>query len=215
MMGVPEELPTLDCDATREEASKESERERGRRERGVKVDRRDFLKKSGAVVAGGLLADLGILEQAAAAAAAKRTEGRPNIVFILVDEMRFPSVFPAGVDTPAEFLRRFMPNVFSLWQHGVKFEDYYSSGNACSPARRDDRDRPVPASAVAARDADLLEWAGAAARLPTYGKLLRQFGYDTPYFGKWHSLQSTASPSTVGYLRTTASRDDQPRPCRH
>lgn len=128
-MGVPEELPTLDCDATREEASKESEGERG----GSKSGSTGLPEKSGAVVAGGLLADLGILEQAAGAA--KRIKGRPNIVFILVDEMRFPSVFPAGVDTPAEFLRRFMPNVFSLWQHGVKFEGYDSSGNACSPAR--------------------------------------------------------------------------------
>ena len=97
------------------------------------MDRRDFLKKSGTVVAGGLLAELGILEQAAGAAT--RANSRPNIVFILVDEMRFPSVFPAGVNTPAEFLRRFMPNLFYLWQHGVKFESYYSAGNACSPAR--------------------------------------------------------------------------------
>ncbi len=84
------------------------------------MDRRDFLKKSGGAVAAGLLADLGVLEQAAGAA--RGTNGRPNIVFILVDEMRFPRVFPAGVDTPAEFLRRYMPNVFYLWQHGVKFE---------------------------------------------------------------------------------------------
>src|ERR1700756_5332737 len=97
------------------------------------MDRRDFLKKSGAVVAGGLLADLGIVEQAAGAA--RKTNRRPNIVFILVDEMRFPSVFPAGAQTPAGVLRRYMPNVFYLWQHGVKFEGYYSAGNACSPAR--------------------------------------------------------------------------------
>ena len=32
-------------------------------------------------------------------------------MFILVDEMRFPSVFPAGVSTPAELCRS-MPNVF-------------------------------------------------------------------------------------------------------
>ena len=83
------------------------------------MDRRDFLRTSGALVAGGVLADLGIFEQAAGAAG--KTQSRPNIVVILVDEMRFPSVFPAGVHTPAEFLRRFMPNVFYLWQHVVKF----------------------------------------------------------------------------------------------
>ena len=52
------------------------------------------------MVAGGVLADLGILEEAAGAA--RKTNSRPNIVVILVDEMRFPSVFPVGVQTPAE-----------------------------------------------------------------------------------------------------------------
>src|ERR1700733_3676337 len=96
------------------------------------MDRREFLQKSGAVMAGGLLAELGILEEAAGAA--RNTNSRPNIVLILVDEMRFPSVFPAGVNTPAEFLRRYMPNLYHLWPRGVKFESYYSAGNACSPA---------------------------------------------------------------------------------
>src|SRR5690348_13121158 len=97
------------------------------------MNRRDFLKQGGAVVGGGLLADLGFFETATRAAA--KTERRPNIVFILVDEMRFPSVFPSGIHTPEQFLRRFMPNVFELWRFGVKFEDYYGAGNACSPAR--------------------------------------------------------------------------------
>ena len=64
----------------------------------------------------------------------KRTR-RPNILLILVDEMRFPSVFPGGVSTPDQYLAQYMPNLFHLWQHGVKFESYYGSGNACSPAR--------------------------------------------------------------------------------
>lgn len=160
------------------------------------MDRRDFLKKSGGVVAGGLLADLGILEQAARAAA--KTDRRPNIVFILVDEMRFPRVFPAGVHTPAEFLQRYMPNLFYLWQHGVKFEGYYSSGNACSPAR----------ATIATGLYPHQQWLLATRTtsgpslqpgFPTYGKLLRQFGYETPYFGKWH-LSNPPAHGTVGYL---------------
>jgi arylsulfatase A-like enzyme len=160
------------------------------------VDRRDFLKKGGAVVAGGLLADLGIAEQAAGAV--RRTNRRPNVVFILVDEMRFPRVFPTGVHTPAEFLRRFMPNVYYLWQHGVKFEGYYSSGNACSPAR----------ATIATGLYPHQQWLLATRTtsgpslqpgFPTYGKLLRQFGYETPYFGKWH-LSNPPAHGTHGYL---------------
>ncbi len=161
------------------------------------MDRREFLQKGGAVVAGGLLAELGILEEAAGAAG--RTSSRPNIVFILVDEMRFPSVFPVGVSTPEEFLRRFMPNVFYLWQRGVKFERYYSSGNACSPAR----------ATIATGLYPHQEWLLATRTtsgpslqtgFPTYGRLLRQFGYQTPYFGKWHLSDPPADGRTAGYL---------------
>jgi uncharacterized sulfatase len=79
------------------------------------MDRKEFLQKGGAAVAGGLLADLGLLERAAGAAT--RTDSRPNIVFILVDEMRFPSVFPPGVNTPAEFPPAHAERVLR-WRHG-------------------------------------------------------------------------------------------------
>jgi arylsulfatase A-like enzyme len=160
------------------------------------MERRDFLKKSGAVAAGGLLANLGTLEQAASAAG--KTNGQANIIFILVDEMRFPTVFPAGVHTPAEFLRQFMPNVFHLWQHGVKFEGYYSAGNACSPARA------TIATGLYPHQQWLLATRTSSGpslqpSFPTYGKLLRQLGYQTPYFGKWH-LSNPPAHGTVGYL---------------
>jgi arylsulfatase A-like enzyme len=167
------------------------------REAEADVDRRDFLKTSGAVVAGGLLADIGIVEQAAASA--RRTARRPNIVFILVDEMRFPSVFPAGVSTPEEFLARYMPNVHYLWRHGVKFEGYYSSGNACSPARATIATGLYPHQqwllATRTKNGPALQTA-----FPTYGKLLRGLGYRTPYVGKWHLSDPPANGSTAGYL---------------
>jgi len=161
------------------------------------MDRRDFLKKSGAAVAGGALADLGIFEQAAGAAT--KIERRPNIVFILVDEMRFPTVFPQGVSTPEQFLAQYMPNVFELWRHGVKFESYYSAGNACSPARATLATGLYPHQEwlLATRTA-----AGPALQpgFPTYGKLLRQLGYKTPYFGKWHLSNPPSNGTTTGYL---------------
>jgi arylsulfatase A-like enzyme len=161
------------------------------------MDRREFLKKSSAVAAAGLLADLGVFERTAAAAT--RADGRPNIVFILVDEMRFPSVFPAGVNTPAEFLARFMPNLFYLWERGVKFENYYTAGNACSPARATIATGLYPHQewllATRTTSGPSLQRA-----FPTYGRLLRQFGYQTPYFGKWHLSNPPRHGRTAGYL---------------
>src|SRR3954447_20419741 len=167
------------------------------------MDRREFLKRGGATLAGGVLAEAGVFERAASAAPGMGR--RPNIVFILVDEMRFPSVFPAGVRTPEAFLRRFMPNVHELWRHGVKFERYYSAGNACSPAR----------AALATGLYPHQQWLLATRTssgpslqdgFPTYGKLLRRMGYRTPYFGKWHLSNPPADGSLDGYLENYGFR---------
>ena len=162
------------------------------------MDRREFLQRTGAVAAGGMLANLGIFDQAAAAAAPAGE--RPNIVFILVDEMRFPTAFPAGIRTPEQYLERFMPNLAELWKRGVVFDRYYSAGNACSPSRATMATGLYPHQ----------EWlcstrttAGPALQtaFPTYGKLLRGFGYRTPYVGKWHLSNPPENGDVTGYLQ--------------
>ena len=118
---------------------------------------------------------------------------RPNILFILVDELRFPSVFPAGVNNVDEFLARFMPNVHSLWQKGVKFGRHYTAASACTPSRG------VLITGLYSQQSWLMltltNTPGQRALrhrstrpIPTYGKLLRRAGYQTPYIGKWHVL---------------------------
>ena len=137
----------------------------------VDVDRRDFLKKSGAVVAGGMLADLGIVRKAAGAAG--KDQRRPTSSSSWSTRCASRRVFPTGVHTSAEFLRRYMPNVFELWHHGVKFEGYYSAGNACSPARATLATGLYPHQqwllATRTRAGPALQPA-----FPTYGKLLRR-----------------------------------------
>ncbi|HET8980906.1 MAG TPA: sulfatase-like hydrolase/transferase [Solirubrobacteraceae bacterium] len=175
------------------------------------VDRRRFMKTMGAAAAGGILAELGVFEQMAGGATgpAGGRSRRPNIIFLMVDEMRFPSVFPHGVRTPEQFLERFMPNLHVLWRHGVKFTNHHTAGVACSPARASLVTGLYPhqqwlLQTRAGRLAPSLQTA-----LPTYGKLLRSLGYRTPYVGKWH-LSNTplrgaksnpcASEHTSGYL---------------
>lgn len=60
---------------------------------------------------------------------------QPTILYITVDELRFPTIFPNGISTPAEFLARFMPNLDRPWQRGVKFDRFYGGASDCTPER--------------------------------------------------------------------------------
>jgi arylsulfatase A-like enzyme len=162
------------------------------------LDRRRFLKSMGAVGVGGVLADLGLFDRMANGYVGAPGK-RPNLIVLLVDELRFPSVFPKGIETPAQFLRTFMPNVYELWRHGVRFTEHHTAGNACSPAR---------ASLVTGLYPHQ-QWLlvtrtpqGPSLRpgFPTYGKLLRDLGYRTPYIGKWHLSNTPPGGGTTGYL---------------
>lgn len=116
----------------------------------------------------------------------------PNILFVLVDEMRYPVHFPAGIDSPDAYLARFMPNLYQhLWQGGVRFDNFRTAAGACTPSRG------VLLTGMYSQQSWLITTitgpnaAGDAppslsTDYPTYGKLLLAAGYDTPYFGKFH-----------------------------
>src|SRR5689334_8329574 len=119
----------------------------------------------------------------------------PNIILIHVDELRFPTEFPDGVVTPEGFLARFMPYTYKfLWQDGVKFTNYYNAASDCSPSRA------AMVTGLYAHQTYLMctrfstsnpqapsqPQPSLSPAFPTYGKLLREMGYDTPYIGKWH-----------------------------
>jgi arylsulfatase A-like enzyme len=155
------------------------------------MDRRTFLVSAGAGAAGSAL---GVRSGRAQTGSSNPASGpKPNILFILVDELRYPSVFPSGVSSVDQFLASFMPNVYALWQRGVKFGSHYTAATACSPARG------VLISGLYSQQSWLLQTIKNGLGLsrvsptpplnpvfPTYGKLLRRTGYETPYIGKWH-----------------------------
>ncbi|MBV8819806.1 MAG: sulfatase-like hydrolase/transferase, partial [Acidobacteriaceae bacterium] len=95
------------------------------------MKRRDFLK-SGAAVTGGIFSGL---HKSSAQSAGPVPGPKPNILFILVDELRYPTVFPNNM-TLDEFLANYMPNLYTrIWQRGVKFGNHNTAANACTPSR--------------------------------------------------------------------------------
>ena len=103
-------------------------------------DRRTFIKQ-GLLAAGGLA--LGATGGRSVAARsrhgpkpathrdAKRARGGPpNILVILVDQMRTPRWFPSGASP-----RELIPNLIALRHGAVNFDRHYTASNDCSPSR--------------------------------------------------------------------------------
>ncbi|MDO9711083.1 sulfatase-like hydrolase/transferase [Paracraurococcus lichenis] len=180
------------------------------------MERRNFLKSAGMAAAAGALAGKEGIAGSGDAPPGPVPGPQPNILFILVDEMRFPSVFPEGVTDAGGFLQKFMPNVYSLWQRGVKFGQHYTAASACTPSRG------VLITGLYSQQSWLMQTltnepgqVSATPPLnpayPTYGKLLRRAGYQTPYVGKWHvsfevvtglepyGFRGLTTPDPVGY----------------
>lgn len=176
------------------------------------MKRRDFLKSTTAIT-GGVLSGLHTASAEKASHDGPVSGPQPNILFILVDEMRYPTVFPDHIKSPGEFLKVFMPNLHKLWKKGVKFGNYHTGANACTPSRGViltglysqqswlidtilstpcDKDACGPGDYPPPSRQPILN-----PSYPTYGKLLKRQGYRTPYVGKWHVSVPTADSNTL------------------
>ncbi len=150
------------------------------------MERKTFVQSTVA----GLLTGLGLGETSMAAA--PNSKKQPNILYILVDQLRFPKVFPEGIHSAADFLKHFMPNTYALWQYGVKFSNHFTAGVACTPSRGClitglYGEQSWLVQTITSRPGSLFALQPHLNKAyPTYGRLLRGAGYQTPYIGKWH-----------------------------
>lgn len=169
--------------------------------RSRKMNRREFLGLATAIAGGALMGQsLTACNEGGGSSTnvSPTSEGAPNILVIQVDQLRFPVNFPAGVTTADQYMERFMPNLYKhLWKDGVKFANHQISAAACTPSRCSTLTglyahqtwtlTTVNGNGPGGDPPPNLDPA-----FPTYGSLLRQAGYQTPYFGKFHC--STAYP---------------------
>ncbi|WP_053005474.1 sulfatase-like hydrolase/transferase [Neobacillus vireti] len=113
--------------------------------------------------------------------------GRPNILVILVDQLRFPqgSFDQATLDQAA-------PNLAKLRSESVSFDAHYAAATACSPSRS-----TLLTGLYTHQNAMFLTNVEGLAgvpptpdlnpNFPTWGSILQgDFGYRTFWWGKWH-----------------------------
>lgn len=102
---------------------------------------------------------------------------RPNIVFVLVDDLRWDDIAVAG----HPFVQT--PNIDRLAAEGARFLNAFAATPLCSPSRASIlTGQYVRTNGIidnTARDS-------ASHRLPTFAIPLQAAGYRTGFFGKWH-----------------------------
>jgi len=163
-----------------------------------KLSRRTLLK--GGIIAGGALVGAGAAIKAAADAMsdgsqaplppasgrtisqANRHQGarrpkRPNILVIVVDQLRYPVWF-----SPAAGRLGYAPNLQRLRRGAVSFARHYTASNDCTPARS------TLLTGLYTHQTGCMITGGSTLDpgFPTCGSMLRDHDYSTYWFGKWH-----------------------------
>ncbi|MHC4264846.1 MAG: sulfatase-like hydrolase/transferase [Planctomycetota bacterium] len=141
--------------------------------------RRDFLKAAALTAAGVSLSGCG---QTLAKAAENKTGEKPNILLILADDLGYGDISCYNHESKVETV-----NVDKLASEGMLFTDAHSPSTVCTPTRYS-----VMTGHMAFRTgfAGVFDGAGGPCLIEesrlTLPGMLRQQGYTTACFGKWH-----------------------------
>jgi arylsulfatase A-like enzyme len=127
-----------------------------------------------------LLVALALLPCAALCAADETVDpGMPNIVLIVTDYMGATDIGPYGATDIAT------PALDQLAQQGMRYTNFYAAAPICGPSRAALMSGQYPARVDFEQNiGDGND--GLNARIPTLPALLKQRGYATGLFGKWH-----------------------------
>lgn len=121
----------------------------------------------------------------AAALSGAGAENRPNIVFLLADDLGYSDLGCYG----HPYSRT--PNIDRLAQEGTRFMQFYVTGVTCCPSRTGFMTSKHPASYAT------YPAVGGFGERVTITDLLHKAGYATGHFGKWHIGPET-KPGTYG-----------------
>jgi arylsulfatase A-like enzyme len=137
--------------------------------------RREFLRTIGATTA----AISGISLEQTALVASQASQRRPNILFIMCDQLNANALSCYG--GPVE-----TPNIDRIAEQGVRFTQATCTTPYCSPTRASIVTGMYPHAHGIVLNAGPRRQQGLSAEDITTEKLLHEAGYATPHYGKWH-----------------------------
>ncbi len=122
-------------------------------------------------------------------------EERPNFIIVYTDDQGYGDLSCMG-DTHVR-----TPHLDALAASGTRFTDWYSNSPVCSPSRASLMTGQYPAHAGVRRIlGGERETAGLPEGKPTIASALREEGYRTALFGKWHlGVSPEAMPHNFGF----------------
>jgi len=129
----------------------------------------------------------GLVSVSTLARAGEEQPVRPNIILVFIDDMGWGD-FSCFGNTEAK-----TPNVDSLAAEGIRFYQFYVNSPICSPSRCAITTGQFPArwriTSYLNNRADnarrgVADWLDPSA--PTLARILKEHGYATGHFGKWH-----------------------------
>ncbi len=156
-----------------------------------RLSRRSFVKRG--LIAAGALAGAGAAARAIAGAGGADStparvgsvarsspaysQAKPNILVILVDQLRYPQWLH-----PGPMASGLPPNLERLRNDAVTFARHYTASNDCTPARS------TLLTGLYTHQTGCMITGGSTLDpgFPTWGTMLRAHGYDTRWYGKWH-----------------------------
>jgi arylsulfatase A-like enzyme len=123
-------------------------------------------------------------------------QDKPNIIIIMADDMGYGDLSCYGstlINTP---------NLDKMAAEGIKFTDFHSNGPVCSPTRaailtgKYQQRVGIDGIVTAKHDRDK----GLATTEKTFAEAIKQAGYVTGMFGKWHvGYQKEFNPINQGF----------------
>ncbi len=143
---------------------------------GTAISRRAVLGGAAAAAAGAVTG----LSSGGCASARRISAGaseRPNVLVIMVDEMRFPMWFP-----DRDRLDVLLPNIARIRRGAVSLEGHYTAANVCTAARG-----TLLTGLYSHQTGCLLvDRSTLSPKFPTWGSMVREYGYRSFWYGKWH-----------------------------